>query len=178
LHEQRGVLSWAVLLWGVLSLAMSPTTVVAQSDSDLAKASQNPVGSMISLPLQNNTNFGIGPEDKKANVLNIQPVYPISLGANWNLVNRAIVPVIYQQEVIPGSGSAFGLGDISYVGYIAPAQPGGLIWGVWTRVATSNRHGGALGERQMVRRGGSRTHDHARLLGSGHADSERVVVRW
>lgn len=99
-------------------------------ETDLAKASQNPVGSMVSLPFQNNTNFGIGPDDAVANVLNIQPVYPVSLSKNWNLINRAIVPVIYREEIIPGTGSASGLGDISYTGFISPANPGKVIWGI------------------------------------------------
>lgn len=100
------------------------------ADADLAKASQNPVGNMISLPLQNNTNFGIGPDDAVSNVLNIQPVYPTALGEDWNLINRAIVPVIYRDELVPGTGSAFGLGDTSYTGFISPSKPGKLIWGV------------------------------------------------
>ena len=99
-------------------------------ETDLAKASQNPVGSMVSLPFQNNTNFGIGPDDAVANVLNIQPVYPVSLSKNWNLINRVIVPVIYREEIIPGTGSASGLGDISYTGFISPANPGKVIWGI------------------------------------------------
>jgi hypothetical protein len=98
--------------------------------ADLAKASQNPVGNMISLPLQNNTSFGIGPDDAVSNVLNVQPVYPTALSADWNLINRAIVPVIYREEVVPGTGSAFGLGDTSYTGFISPSKPGKLIWGV------------------------------------------------
>jgi hypothetical protein len=102
----------------------------SNSASDLAKVSQNPIGNMVSLPLQNNTSFGIGPQNAKSNVLNIQPVYPMSLSKKWNLINRAIVPVIYRQELIPGTGSAFGLGDISYSGFISPAQPGAIIWGV------------------------------------------------
>jgi hypothetical protein len=85
---------------------------------------------MISLPFQNNTSFGIGPDDAISNVLNIQPVYPVSLGGKWNLINRGIVPLIYRDELIPETGSASGLGDISYTGFISPAQPGKLIWGV------------------------------------------------
>jgi hypothetical protein len=84
---------------------------------------------MISLPFQNNTSFGIGPNDAKSNSLLIQPVYPVSLSSNWNLINRAIVPLTYRQEVIPGTGSASGLGDISYTGFISPAKPGKIIWG-------------------------------------------------
>ena len=45
--------------------------VQAQDSSDLAKASQNPVGDLVSLPFQNNTSFGIGPNDAVSNVLNI-----------------------------------------------------------------------------------------------------------
>ena len=70
-------------------------------EADLAKASQNPVGNMVSLPFQNNTSFGTGSDDARANVLNIQPVYPVSLSKNWNLINRAIVPVIYREEIFP-----------------------------------------------------------------------------
>lgn len=113
----------------VLSL---PSLVLGQSDAgDLAKQSQNPIGNMASLPFQNNTSFGIGPNDSISNVLNLQPVYPLGLGKRWNLINRAIVPLIYQEAVFPSIGSsASGLGDISYTGFISPAQPGKLIWGV------------------------------------------------
>ncbi len=117
---------------GIALLAWMISAVSAGAESDkreLAKKSQNPVGNIVSLPFQNNTSFGIGPDDKVSNVLNIQPVYPTSLGEKWNLINRAIVPVSYRQEFIPGTGSAFGLGDISYTGFISPADPGKLIWG-------------------------------------------------
>lgn len=108
------------------------TPATGQQDAgDLAKASQNPVGNMISLPLQNNTSFGIGPNDSISNVFNIQPVYPTGLGKKWNLINRAIVPLIYQEPLFPEIGSsASGLGDTSYTGFISPAQPGKVIWGV------------------------------------------------
>ncbi|HEY5928903.1 MAG TPA: hypothetical protein VIU02_01200, partial [Burkholderiales bacterium] len=45
----------------------------------LAKAAQNPIADMISLPFQNNTNFDVGPLKKTQNILNIQPVLPVSL---------------------------------------------------------------------------------------------------
>jgi hypothetical protein len=108
------------------------TAIQAQDSGDLAKASQNPVGDLVSLPFQNNTSFGIGPNDAVSNVLNIQPVYPVSLSKNWNLINRGIVPVIYREEVLPALelGDATGLGDISYTGFISPAESGKLIWGV------------------------------------------------
>ena len=86
---------------------------------------------MISLPLQNNINFGYGPEDDIQNVLNIQPVIPFQLNENWNLITRTIAPLIYQPEVVEGTGDEFGLGDINSTAFISPKNPTkGIIWGV------------------------------------------------
>jgi hypothetical protein len=115
-----------------------PSLAFAQQDQDLAKASQNPVAPMISLPFQNNTFFGIGPDDDTANVLNIQPVIPINLGP-VNLINRTIFPLIYLPDLTSGlpelpegisGGSTFGLGDINYTGFLSPADSGDVTWGV------------------------------------------------
>jgi len=85
-------------------LGMAAFTHAARAEDkgtgDLAKAAQNPVADMISLPLQNNTNFGVGPGDDVQNVLNTQPVIPFKLSENWNLITRTIAPVIYQPELV------------------------------------------------------------------------------
>lgn len=119
----------SVLMLAVLLVV--PGSMVAQEEaaSDLAKASQNPVGDLISLPFQNNTNFGVGPKDAVQNVLNIQPVYPLNLG-KLNLINRLILPVVYQTEAVAGQGSTFGLGDTSYTAFFSPAEAGKFIWGM------------------------------------------------
>ena len=95
---------------------------------DLAKAAQNPVGDLISLPFQNNMNFDVGPADRTQNVLNIQPVWPIALSKNWNFITRTIVPVISQPA--PGNERTNGLGDLNFTGFFSPKQPGKIIWGV------------------------------------------------
>ena len=118
--------------------ASSPS--FAQESNDLAKAAQNPVAAMISLPFQNNTLFGVGPnDDGVANVLNVQPVIPVTVGG-WNLINRTIAPITYLSDLssglpeLPadpqGNGSSFGLGDINHSVYISPATSGPVIWGV------------------------------------------------
>lgn len=101
-----------------------------KSDEDLAKATQNPLASMISLPFQNNTNFGVGPDDDTQNVLNIQPVWPFSLGEDWNFVTRTIIPVISQPGNVPGESRTNGLGDVSFTGWVSPKKSGKWIWGV------------------------------------------------
>lgn len=97
---------------------------------DLAKAAQNPVADLVSLPFQNNTNFGLGPEDRTQNVLNIQPVIPFRIGENWNLVTRTILPVIRQPELTAEEDATWGLGDASISLFFSPSKPGKVIWGV------------------------------------------------
>jgi hypothetical protein len=102
----------------------------AQSHTDLAKQSQNPIANLISVPFQNSINFGIGPHDRTQNLLLIEPVVPISLGNKWNLISRTIFPVLYQPDVESTSGGEFGLGDINESLFFSPKNPGRIIWGV------------------------------------------------
>jgi hypothetical protein len=100
------------------------------AQEELAKAAQNPVASMISLPFQNNTNFGVGPDDKVQKVLNIQPVWPFALTDDINLITRTIVPVVSQPGVRPGEDRTTGLGNINFTAFFSPADSGKIIWGI------------------------------------------------
>jgi hypothetical protein len=104
----------------------------AQADSteELAKKTQNPVADLISVPFQSDFNFVVGPTHGTQYVLNIQPVIPIHLTADWNLITRTILPVIYQPELSPGTGPNTGLGDLNPTFFLSPAKSGALIWGV------------------------------------------------
>ena len=124
----------------VAAALLHPAPAAAQSEHDLAAAAQNPVAAMYSLPFQNNTFFGVGPSgNDTANVLNIQPVIPMSLG-RWNIISRTIAPLVYLPDLtggLPefagtqiGRGSQFGLGDINQSFYFSPADARALIWGV------------------------------------------------
>jgi hypothetical protein len=135
-RPSRALLPLAAVAW------LSPQVAAAQqaaSDQDLAKAAQNPVAAMISLPFQNNTFFGAGPDGDTANVLNIQPVVPITLGG-WNVISRTIAPIIYVPDLVTGiadgaddpqgDDGSFGLGDINQSFYFSPADAGPVIWGI------------------------------------------------
>jgi len=113
----------ALLFFGNLPVLAS------EAEEELAREAQNPVANLISFPLQNNTNFGIGPHDRTQNVLNIQPVIPINIG-NWNLINRTILPIIWQPDYASSSGGDFGLSDIDHTTFLSPVRPWGpLLWG-------------------------------------------------
>jgi hypothetical protein len=104
-----------------------------QSEEEIAKAAQNPVAAMISLPLQYNYDQNIGPlEDGHKSYINVQPVIPFSLNEDWNLISRTIVPVIWQSDLFPGAGNQSGIGDTTASLFFSPKKPtsGGWIWGV------------------------------------------------
>ena len=105
--------------------------VFAQDSDALAKAAQNPIASMISLPIQSNTNLNVGSGKGTQEVLNIQPVYPVSLNNDWNLITRTIIPFISQPELSSGQGRTNGLGDMQFSAFISPVAPplSGWIWG-------------------------------------------------
>jgi hypothetical protein len=113
-------------LLGCALLVTAVTGFAQDHATDLAKKLQNPVADLISVPLQNNFNFGYGPENNMQYVLNIQPVIPQHISERWNWIHRTIFPVINQ----PSPVNTFGLGDIQYQGFLSPAQPGKAIWGV------------------------------------------------
>ena len=113
------------------ALLATPASAQQSDAAALAKAVQNPIADMISLPLQNNVNFDVGPQKKTQNILNIQPVYPVSLNAQWNLITRTIVPVISQPAFAPGQDRENGIGDIQFSAFLSPKQViGGWVWGV------------------------------------------------
>jgi hypothetical protein len=145
-----GICIWTVML-----------SVPALADEQLAKQSQNPIGNIISVPLQNNGYFGIGPSDSSAYLLNIQPVYPVTFG-NVNLINRMTLPVIGLQgqdqappdreldmgDVGPlsdASENQFGLGDITYQAFFGPSKPGKVIWGVGPAIVLPSATNSNLG---------------------------------
>ena len=79
-------------------------------------------------------------------MLNIQPVIPISIAPDWNLIVRTIVPIINQPSVAKGVPSAAGLGDINPTLFLSPAKPGKLIWGfgpTWTMPTATDKILGA-----------------------------------
>jgi hypothetical protein len=127
------LIGWAVLSAPALAqpAPAPPAAPAAGPDTAaLARATQNPVAALISVPFQNQFNFGVGPGDHLQYVLNIQPVIPMPIGSGWNWINRAIVPLMYQPSIGGGLGNEFGLGDIQYQGFLTPAAASPIIWGV------------------------------------------------
>ena len=119
----------------LMSLILTVPEVFAQSegpsDDELAKQAQNPIANMYSLPFQNNTTFGVGPDNRISNTLNIQPVIPIGLGEKVNLIVRTIIPIITVPDYSQSEKSRVsGLGDIAMSFFFTPKEAGKWIWGI------------------------------------------------
>ncbi|GAB1309582.1 hypothetical protein KH5_22650 [Urechidicola sp. KH5] len=110
-----------------LLFLFSFSLIFAQEEDagDLAKKIQNPIANLISVPFQNN--FDFGKDIRPTNTLNIQPVYPISISENLDLITRAIVPVV--SAPIQPEGRLDGIGNITLATFFTSANPGKVIWG-------------------------------------------------
>jgi len=75
----------------------------------LPKKLSNPIASLINVPFQGDYDFNVGPDrDGERFTLNVQPVIPISIGEGWNMISRAIVPIIYQDDIFLHAGDQLG----------------------------------------------------------------------
>ena len=138
--------TFAIIACCIDALSAAAQEAATDQAGDLAKKLQNPVASLISFPLQSNFDFRIGPSDDGWRyTLNIQPVIPISIGSDWNLIVRTIIPYIHQEDVFKGSALIFeedidgvpvevtsarplghvqdGLGDIIQSFFFSPKEP-------------------------------------------------------
>jgi len=162
--ESRTMRTTHCVLATIAMLAVTAAPASAQDADDasaeeLAKKSQNPVANMISVPFEQNSFFDVGPTDKYANVVNLKPVIPVSVGP-VNLINRLILPIIYLEGqsrttkentvlgrslTIPSTDSEFGLGNLTYQAFFSPADPGPIIWGLGPAVVLPTNTDDSLG---------------------------------
>ena len=135
----------------VVALGVGLMTQSSQAqDAKLAQELSNPVANLISVPFQFNYDENIGPADEgRRYLLNIQPVIPISIAPEWNMISRTILPVIRQKDAFQpfSASSQFGLGDTLQSLFFSPKAPGpsGIIWGAGPAIllptATDDRLG-------------------------------------
>jgi hypothetical protein len=138
-----GRVLWSVALGGLLLASQRSR---ADTDAaDQAKQSQNPIADLISVPFQNNTNLNAGPERGTLNVLNVQPVVPVSLGSDWAVITRTILPVISELPFSPDGSRINGLGDVLFSAFFSPRTSRGWIWGVGPAMEAPTHSNAILG---------------------------------
>lgn len=137
-----------VLLSTVAMVLIPPPPAAAQSADSLAKQTQNPIASLVSVPLQGNWDFGLGPRDATGTTLNFQPVIPFPINPSTNIVLRVIVPMT-SQPALDGTTRYNGLGDTLTTAFFSPSHPGALIWGVGPAMLLPTATDSALGSERF-----------------------------
>ena len=134
-------------LGALAMLVVLPSAATAQDADELAKQTQNPVSSLISVPLQGNWDLGIGDNDATSTLLNVQPVIPFGVSRSTNVILRVIMPLTSQ----PGSDGVRvnGMGDIVASAFFSPSQTGKVIWGIGPVVLLPTATDNALGSEKF-----------------------------
>jgi hypothetical protein len=121
------------------------------SATALAKKLQNPVGDLYSFPFQNNTNFNYGPHNGTQDILNVQPVIPIHITEDWNIITRPILPLIWQPSLQPANTVSFGSGPTTFSAFLSPSKPvNGWLWAFGPVVQIPTISSATLGSKFVV----------------------------
>jgi hypothetical protein len=138
------VLALLALAYTSVAMGQSPSpssdeqdlhvNIPPQTQSDdataLAEKLQNPIGDTIGGPFQNNANSNVGPYKSVQNILNIQPVIPLHINEDWNVITRTILPLVWSPSLQPAESVPFGLAPITFSAFLSPAKPvNGWVWG-------------------------------------------------
>jgi hypothetical protein len=132
-QSQTGVLAPVVRLAPPSDVVSGESAggVSTESATDIAKAVQNPIGNTTSVPFQNNTNLGAGPQHATQNVLNFQPVVPVHIDQNWSLIVRTVIPFTWSPSALPGPSVPFGVAPTTISAFLLPKNAvDGWVWGI------------------------------------------------
>jgi hypothetical protein len=167
----------ATILFFPLYPAGADDAAPVDEAADLAQDLTNPLADLMTIPIQMNYDQDIGAGDGGERLrTNIQPVIPFHLNEDWNLISRTIVPVIHQDDIFPGEGSQFGLGDVSLSLFLSPKKPtaNGLLWGIGPILLLPTATDSLLGGKKWggAHRGRA---DHAGAMDHGHAGQPCLV---
>jgi hypothetical protein len=106
-----------------VNVNVAPSRTAADEGSALAEKLQNPIADLISVPFQNNTNFNVGPHQGVQDILNIQPVIPIHISPDWNIITRTIVPLVWSPSFQPVvSVPPFGVAPTTFSAFLSPTK--------------------------------------------------------
>jgi hypothetical protein len=98
--------------------------------TEVNKELSNPISTIWALSFQQNTFWLNKPERNVVNLL-FQPVLPVSLTSNWNLITRPVIPVFNSTPYVNKSGNLHrvtGFGDTVLVELLSPSS---RIAGPW-----------------------------------------------
>lgn len=135
---------------GLLCLTLWMQAACAESERDLAMATQNPLGrnpkaKYFTLPIIGYVYEGYGTGKNTQDVIEAKPVLPFAFTQNYDFILRPIVPVYHQPSTVAGTAYINGWGDINPTAFIAPALTSRLLWGIGPSIFVPTASNKALG---------------------------------
>ena len=143
----RAICGIVLMSLTVLFADIQPTR--AQESPDIAKQAQNPIASLISVPLESDFNPHTGAKKKDSYVFEMKPVVPFRLSNDWNLITRTIIPVIQVPDLAPGVRGTGGLGDVQESLFLSPTKAGRVIWGAGPVISFPTATESILGTKKL-----------------------------
>ena len=128
--------------------AHAATAAPEHSAAELAKQTQNPIASLISVPFQYNSNNGAGPTNTSTTDLNFQPVIPFAISKSTNVILRVVMPLL--SAPLPNGERTSGIGDTLTSVFFSPSKPGKIIWGLGPAIQLPTATNKALGSEQFA----------------------------
>jgi hypothetical protein len=128
-RQPRRRASLLAAMLAVTALCPAVLPVLAQESSEIAKQAQNPIASLISVPIENDFNPQTGIKKDDSYVLELKPVIPVRLSNDWTMITRTVIPVIQVPDLAPGVDGTAGVGDVQLSLFLSPAKAGAVIWG-------------------------------------------------
>ncbi len=107
---------------------------------------------MVNIPVEENLDYQLGPNNRAQSTLKIEPRIPAHVLPSWNIVIRTIIPITYKPNTMATTGGSSGLGDVNPTFFLTQAHPGPVIWGVGPDFELPTATQTSLGTGQVVRR--------------------------
>jgi hypothetical protein len=115
----------------VRSIALALAAIITQAPVagadelfDLAKKVANPLADLATAPVLYNWDGRLGTDEQgTSNYVRLQPVLPLHLDPDWNLITRLFMPIVEQQDVSPGSGTDVGVTGTNLSFFLSPRAP-------------------------------------------------------
>lgn len=124
-----GIALTVTILLSLTGVAVEAQTIERGAETELAIQTENPISTLMRIPFQDNMHFGIGPNHRTNNELKIQPLIPIALTRDWNLITRTLLTVVKQPTLSTTNENTWGLGASQFSAFLSPAGSGPIVWG-------------------------------------------------